>query len=271
MGQIYSILKNYCGNSPVKCFYICYFYTLSMEKTLVIIPTYNEIENIEAIVNVVFQSALKTDVLVVDDQSPDGTGTVVKKLMQNYPEKLFLETRAQKEGLGAAYVHGFFWALRRQYDYIFEMDADFSHNPKELKPMQELLEKEVDLVVGSRYVKGVNVVNWPLSRVLLSYFASVYVRVVTGMPVNDATAGFVGYKREVLENIDLNSIKFVGYAFQIELKYKAWIKKYVIKEHPIIFVNRERGNSKMNGSIIWEALFGVLSLRLNKKRFLKKS
>ena len=165
----------------------------------------------------------------------------------------------------------FFWALRRQYDYIFEMDADFSHNPKELKPMQELLEKEADLVVGSRYVKGVNVVNWPLSRVLLSYFASVYVRVVTGMPVNDATAGFVGYKREVLENIDLNSIKFVGYAFQIELKYKAWIKKYVIKEHPIIFVNRERGNSKMNGSIIWEALFGVLSLRLNKNRFLKKS
>jgi dolichol-phosphate mannosyltransferase len=137
--------------------------------------------------------------------------------------------------------------------------------------MQELLEKEADLVVGSRYVKGVNVVNWPLSRVLLSYFASVYVRVVTGMPVNDATAGFVGYKREVLENIDLNSIKFVGYAFQIELKYKVWIKKYVIKEHPIIFVNRERGNSKMNGSIIWEALFGVLSLRLNKNRFLKKS
>ena len=173
--------------------------------------------------------------------------------------------------MGAAYVHGFFWALRRQYHYIFEMDADFSHDPNELKPMQELLEKEADLVVGSRYVKGVNVVNWPLSRVLLSYFASVYVRVVTGMPVNDATAGFVGYKRRVLENMDLNSIKFVGYAFQIELKYKAWIKKYVIKEHPIIFVNRERGNSKMNGSIIWEALFGVLSLRLNKNRFLKKS
>jgi len=249
------------------CFYICYFYTLSMEKTLVIIPTYNEIENIEAIISAVFQSALQVDILVVDDQSPDGTGAMVKKLMKVYPENLFLESRTQKGGLGAAYVHGFFWALRRQYEYIFEMDADFSHNPKELKPMHELLRNDADIVVGSRYVKGVNVVNWPLSRVLLSYFASVYVRMVTGMPVNDATAGFVGYKRNVLEAIDLDNIKFVGYAFQIELKYKGWIKKYRIKEHPIIFVNRELGYSKMNGSIIWEALLGVLFLRINKKRF----
>lgn len=187
--------------------------------------------------------------------------------MKVYPENLFLESRTQKGGLGAAYVHGFFWALRRQYEYIFEMDADFSHNPKELKPMHELLRNDADIVVGSRYVKGVNVVNWPLSRVLLSYFASVYVRMVTGMPVNDATAGFVGYKRNVLEAIDLDNIKFVGYAFQIELKYKGWIKKYRIKEHPIIFVNRELGYSKMNGSIIWEALLGVLFLRINKKRF----
>ena len=242
-----------------------------MNKSVVIIPTYNEIENVELIIQAVFDLGQGYHVLIVDDSSPDGTADKVRELQSVYAETLYLEVRSEKTGLGTAYIHGFKWALSKDYAFIFEMDADFSHNPKELKPMQELLEKEADLVVGSRYVKGVNVVNWPLSRVLLSYFASVYVRVVTGMPVNDATAGFVGYKREVLENIDLNSIKFVGYAFQIELKYKAWIKKYVIKEHPIIFVNRERGNSKMNGSIIWEALFGVLSLRLNKKRFLKKS
>ena len=169
--------------------------------------------------------------------------------------------------MGAAYVDGFRWALKNQYDYIFEMDADFSHQPLEIKSMVEILETEADVIIGSRYVKGVNVVNWPLSRVLLSYFASIYVRMITNMPVKDPTAGFVGYKRNVLEDINLDQIKFVGYAFQIELKYKAWIKRFKLKEHPIIFVNRVLGKSKMNGSIIWEALFGVIFLRLNKKKF----
>ena len=242
-----------------------------MEKTLIIIPTYNEIENIAAIIDAVFQTKLTLDILVVDDQSPDGTGDQVKQLMSKYPERLFLESRAKKEGLGAAYVHGFFWALRRQYAYVFEMDADFSHDPKELESMQKLLKTGTDVIVGSRYVKGVNVVNWPLSRILLSYFASLYVRLMTNMPIKDSTAGFVGYKRVVLENLGLEKIKFAGYAFQIELKYKAWIKNYKIKEHPIVFVNRALGKSKMNGNIILEALFGVLFLRLNKKKFIKNS
>jgi dolichol-phosphate mannosyltransferase len=164
-------------------------------------------------------------------------------------------------------VHGFLWALRRNYDYIFEMDADFSHDPNELRSMLTILKNRSDLVVGSRYVKGVNVVNWPLSRILLSYFASLYVRLITGMPVKDSTAGFVGYRRTVLESIDLEKIKFVGYAFQIELKYKAWLKKFRLEEHPIVFLNRAKGKSKMNGSIIWEALFGVLFLRIFKNRF----
>jgi dolichol-phosphate mannosyltransferase len=209
-----------------------------MENTLIIIPTYNEIENIESIIEAVFSSGLPSDVLVVD-----------------------------KKGLGTAYVHGFHWALRRKYSYIFEMDADFSHNPKELSSMMALLKNQADLVVGSRYIEGVNVVNWPLGRILLSYFASFYVRLITGMPIKDATAGFVGYKRQVLEAIDLDQIKFVGYAFQIELKYKAWLKNFKLIEHPIIFTNRVKGKSKMNGSIIWEALFGVLFLRFFKKRF----
>jgi dolichol-phosphate mannosyltransferase len=190
--------------------------------------------------------------------------------MDLYPNRLYLETRVEKQGLGAAYVHGFFWALHREYQYIFEMDADFSHDPKELIPMQNLLETQTDVVVGSRYINGVNVVNWPLTRILLSYFASIYVRIITAMSIKDATAGFVGYRRVVLETLDLNNIKFVGYAFQIELKYKAWINKFKIQEHPIIFINRVLGKSKMNGNIIWEALFGVLFLRLNKRKFLNK-
>jgi dolichol-phosphate mannosyltransferase len=190
--------------------------------------------------------------------------------MDRYPNRLYLETRVEKQGLGAAYVHGFFWALHREYQYIFEMDADFSHDPKELIPMQNLLETQTDVVVGSRYINGVNVVNWPLTRILLSYFASIYVRIITAMSIKDATAGFVGYRRVVLETLDLNNIKFVGYAFQIELKYKAWINKFKIQEHPIIFINRVLGKSKMNGNIIWEALFGVLFLRLNKRKFLNK-
>ena len=238
-----------------------------MKNTLVIIPTFNEIENISAIIYDVFNLDIALNILVVDDQSPDGTAKEVMKLMKTFPNRLFLENRTKKEGLGAAYVDGFRWALKNQYDYIFEMDADFSHQPLEIKSMVQILETEADVIIGSRYVKGVNVVNWPLSRVLLSYFASIYVRMITNMPVKDPTAGFVGYKRNVLEDINLDQIKFVGYAFQIELKYKAWIKRFKLKEHPIIFVNRVLGKSKMNGSIIWEALFGVIFLRLNKKKF----
>ena len=167
--------------------------------------------------------------------------------------------------MGSAYIDGFKWALKSDYKYIFEMDADFSHQPKELKSMIKILDSNVDLVIGSRYVNGVNVVNWPLGRILLSYFASFYVQFITGMPIKDPTAGFVGYKRRVLEAIDLDKIKFIGYAFQIELKYKAWIKNFLIKEHPIIFINRVYGKSKMSGNIVWEALFGVLLLRLKKK------
>jgi len=238
-----------------------------MENTLIIIPTYNEIENIKSIIEEVFNKDLPLDVLIVDDMSPDGTADCVLEMMHVFSKRLFLETRSDKKGLGTAYVHGFKWALRRNYQYIFEMDADFSHNPKELGPMLDLLKTDVDLVVGLRYVKGVNVVNWPLSRILLSYFASLYVRILTGMPVKDATAGFVGYRRAVLESLDLNEIKFIGYAFQIELKYKAWLKKFKLVEHPIVFLNRTKGKSKMNGGIIWEALFGVLFLRLFKRRF----
>ena len=238
-----------------------------MKKTLIIIPTYNEIENIESIIEAVFSTSVAVAILVVDDESPDGTRQKVLSLMERFPKRLFLESRSNRTGLGSAYVHGFQWALRRNYTYIFEMDADFSHNPKEIQPMLALLEKEADLVVGSRYIKGVNVVNWPLSRILLSYFASLYVRLITGMPIKDATAGFVGYRSEVLKAIEIDQVKFVGYAFQIELKYKAWLKKFKLIEHPIVFTNRVKGKSKMNGSIIWEALYGVLFLRLFKKTF----
>ena len=238
-----------------------------MKNTLIIIPTYNEIENIDSLIEMIFENDLPLDVLVVDDQSPDGTANRVIQIMKTFPKRLFLESRADKKGLGTAYIHGFKWALRRDYEYIFEMDADLSHNPKELIPMLSLLQHDADLIIGSRYIKGVNVVNWPLSRVLLSYFASVYVRLITGMPIKDSTAGFVGYRRNVLESIDLDQVKFVGYAFQIELKYKSWLKKFKLVEHPIIFSNRTKGKSKMNGSIFWEALFGVLFLRIYKRRF----
>ena len=187
--------------------------------------------------------------------------------MKTFPNKLFLESRSGKKGLGSAYIDGFKWALKSDYKYIFEMDADFSHQPKELKSMIKILDSNVDLVIGSRYVKGVNVVNWPLSRILLSYFASFYVQFITGMPIKDPTAGFVGYKRRVIETIDIDNIKFIGYAFQIELKYRVWTKNFIIKEHPIIFINRVYGKSKMSGNIIWEAFFGVLLLRLKKEKF----
>ena len=237
------------------------------EKTLIIIPTFNEIENISKIIMTVFDTGLSINILVVDDQSPDGTGQEVKKLMKSFPNRLFLESRLGQKGLGSAYIDGFKWALKSDYKYIFEMDADFSHQPKELKSMIKILDSNVDLVIGSRYVNGVNVVNWPLGRILLSYFASFYVQFITGMPIKDPTAGFVGYNRRVLETINIDNIKFIGYAFQIELKYKAWIKNFLIKEHPIIFINRVYGKSKMSGNIIWEALFGVLFLRLKKKKF----
>ena len=237
------------------------------EKTLIIIPTFNEVENISKIIMAIFDTGLSINILVVDDQSPDGTGKEVRKLMKTFSNRLFLESRSVKKGLGSAYIDGFKWALKSDYKYIFEMDADLSHQPKELKSMIKILDSNVDLVIGSRYVNGVNVVNWPLGRILLSYFASFYVQFITGMPIKDPTAGFVGYKRRVLEAIDLDKIKFIGYAFQIELKYKAWIKNFLIKEHPIIFINRVYGKSKMSGNIIWEAFFGVLLLRLKKKNF----
>ena len=233
-----------------------------MENTLIIIPTYNEIENIESIIEAVFLSGLPSDVLVVDDQSPDGTADQVLKMMKKFPKRLFIESRADKKGLGTAYVHGFHWALRRKYSYIFEMDADFSHNPKELSSMMALLKNQADLVVGSRYINGVNVVNWPLGRILLSYFASFYVRLITGMPIKDATSGFVGYRSKVLKSINLESLVFNGYAFQIELKFKSHIKKFRLTEIPIIFKDRVYGDSKMNGSIIFEAVFGLISMKM---------
>tara|TARA_Y100000992_G_scaffold270871_1_gene211451 strand:+ start:74 stop:796 length:723 start_codon:yes stop_codon:yes gene_type:complete len=233
-----------------------------MEKALVIIPTYNEAENIKKVIEATIREK-KFDVLVVDDSSPDGTATIVKEIIKSYPKKIFLEVKKNKDGLGRAYIHGFKWAVDKMYDYIFEMDADFSHNPSELVTMLDYLKEGKDMVIGSRYIKGINVVNWPLGRIILSYLASVYVRLITSMPIKDPTAGFVGYKREVLEEIVLDKVKFVGYAFQVEMKYKTWRKKFSYIEHPIIFTNRTLGLSKMDGRIIWEGLLGVLILRIN--------
>ena len=231
-----------------------------MEKVLVIIPTYNEVENIQRVIELAFKEK-HYDILVVDDSSPDGTADLVLELMNTHSNRLFIEQRARKEGLGRAYIHGFRWALKRKYDFIFEMDADLSHDPRELSPMLDHLKSDCDFVIGSRYVNGINVVNWPLSRILLSYLASIYVRWITFMPIKDPTAGFVGYTRGVLEQLDFNKIKFVGYAFQIEMKFKIWEKGFKHKEHPIVFTNRVLGVSKMDGKIIWEALSAVLILR----------
>ncbi|MEZ4853253.1 polyprenol monophosphomannose synthase [Flavobacterium sp.] len=235
-----------------------------MAKSIVVIPTYNEIENIESIVRAVFHLPENFDVLVVDDNSPDGTARKVVALQTEFNQQLFLQVREKKAGLGTAYVHGFKWALENQYDYIFEMDADFSHNPNDLPRLLHACVNGADMAVGSRYSTGVNVVNWPLSRVLLSYFASIYVRVITGMKVHDATAGFVCYKKSALEKINLNKVKFVGYAFQIEMKYRIFAKKLKIVEIPIIFTDRTKGKSKMSSSIIKEAVFGVVLLRVKK-------
>ena len=233
-----------------------------MSDTLVIIPTYNEKENIEAIIKTVFEQYKKFHILVVDDNSPDGTAAIVDDLILRYCECLFIEKREGKNGLGTAYIHGFKWAIEKKYDYIIEMDADFSHNPADLVRLYNACESEgADVSIGSRYSKGVNVVNWPMKRVLLSYFASKYVRFITRIPVHDTTAGFVCYKRRVLETINLNNIRFIGYAFQIEMKFKAWKHNFNIKEVSVIFTDRTEGTSKMNEGIIYEALFGVLKMR----------
>jgi dolichol-phosphate mannosyltransferase len=234
-----------------------------MSNSLVIIPTYNEKENIEKIIRTVFGLEKDFDVLIVEDNSPDGTAQIVKSLIPEFQGRLFIEERKGKLGLGTAYIHGFQWALARNYGYIFEMDADFSHNPADLERLYHACAVEgADLSVGSRYITGVNVVNWPMGRVLMSYYASAYVRFITRLKVRDTTAGFVCYTRKVLETIDLNRIKFVGYAFQIEMKYTACKLGFDLKEVPIIFTDRTEGTSKMNKRIFKEAIFGVINLRL---------
>lgn len=241
-----------------------------MSDALVIIPTYNEIENIGNIIDAVMDLPDGFDVLVIDDASPDGTQDAVRSKMEQYPGRVYIETRQGKLGLGTAYIHGFKWALSRRYDYVIEMDADFSHNPNDLpKLYHKCRDNGADVAIGSRYVSGVNVVNWPMQRVLMSYFASMYVRIITRMPLRDSTAGFVCYRAEVLRTLNLDKIQFKGYAFQIEMKFKSWFKKFKIVEVPIIFVNRQLGTSKMNSSIFGEAVFGVISLRL-KSIFHKK-
>ena len=238
-----------------------------MERKLVIIPTYNEIENISKITEAVLSIEGQYDILVIDDGSPDGTGEEVKKLQTQYPQRLHLIERSGKLGLGTAYVTGFKWALENGYDYIFEMDADFSHNPQDLprllKPVQEGI---ADMSVGSRYCDGINVVNWPISRILISYCASIYVRTVLGFRIFDSTAGFVCYSHKVLETIDLDAVRMKGYGFQIELKYTAKRLGFRIAEVPVVFVNRKEGTSKMSGSIFGEAFWGVLALRFRKIR-----
>lgn len=234
----------------------------SMSNALVIIPTYNEIENISKMLDEVMNLNEGFDVLIVDDGSPDGTAQVVREQMDAFGRRIHLEERSGKLGLGTAYIHGFKWALARGYEYIFEMDCDFSHDPNDLARLKKACEDGADLSIGSRYVKGVNVVNWPISRVLLSYFASVYVRFITGMPIQDATAGFKCYKRATLEGINLDKIHFVGYAFQIEMKFKVWQRKMSVVEVPVIFTDRTEGQSKMSSGIIKEAIFGVIKLKL---------
>lgn len=232
--------------------------------SIVIIPTYNEKENIENIIRAVFGLDKVFHILIIDDGSPDGTASIVKELQKEFPERLFLIERKGKLGLGTAYIAGFKWAIEHRYDYIFEMDADFSHNPNDLPRLYNACAEEGgDVAIGSRYVSGVNVVNWPMGRVLMSYFASKYVRLVTGIPVADTTAGFKCYRREVLETIDLDKIRFKGYAFQIEMKFTAYKCGFKIIEVPVIFINRELGTSKMNTSIFGEAVFGVIKLKVN--------
>ena len=233
-------------------------------NSLIIIPTYNEAENIETVINKILSLDDNNSILVVDDNSPDGTSNIVKNLKKDNIDKVFLITRDKKDGLGSAYKEGFKWALEEKYSYIFEMDADLSHNPIEIKNLKRLLiNDECDVAIGSRYLKGVSVVNWPLSRIFLSYFANIYVRIITSMPVKDSTSGFVGYSNVALSSLNIDKIKFNGYAFQIEMKFKIWKKKFKLKEHQIIFVNREHGKSKMNKNIIFEAIIGVIKLKFD--------
>ena len=238
-------------------------YTSSVKTdSLVLIPTYNEKENIEKIIRKVFSLVTPFHVLIIDDGSPDGTADIVKNLQKEFPESLFIEERKGKLGLGTAYIHGFKWALKHAYDFIFEMDADFSHNPKDLPRLREACLNGADVAIGSRYIKGVNVVNWPMGRVLMSYFASVYVRMITGIDIQDATAGFKCYRKEVLQTIQLNNIKFVGYAFQIEMKFTAIKHGFNVVEIPIIFTDRTEGTSKMSPRIFREAFLGVIQLKI---------
>ncbi|RNI29334.1 polyprenol monophosphomannose synthase [Rufibacter latericius] len=234
-----------------------------MKESVVVIPTYNEIENIEAIIRKVLSLPHPFDLLIVDDNSPDGTAEAVMRLQTEFPDRLLLEQRKGKLGLGTAYIHGFKYALKAGYQYIFEMDADFSHNPKDLMSLYNTCAVEgYDMAIGSRYSSGVNVVNWPMSRVLLSYFASRYVRLITGMPIHDATAGFKCYHRQILETINLDKIRFIGYAFQIEMKFLTYKYGFKIKEVPIIFTDRTKGQSKMSKGIIQEAFLGVIQMKI---------
>ncbi|MAP80198.1 MAG: dolichyl-phosphate beta-D-mannosyltransferase [Aequorivita sp.] len=247
-----------------------------MTKAVVVVPTYNEIENIERLIRTVFSLQREFHILIVDDNSPDGTASVVEANFNTYPDKLFLLKRGEKQGLGAAYIAGFKWALARDYEYIFEMDADFSHNPNDLIRLYNACYKEgAHMAIGSRYIQGVNVVNWPMTRVLLSWMASKYVQLVMQMNIYDATAGFICYQRKVLEKINLDNIRFVGYAFQIEMKFKTYLSNFKIKEVPVIFTDRTKGESKMSSGIISEAIFGVVGMKLKsvfyKKRFFRKS
>ena len=233
-------------------------------NSLIIIPTYNESENIELIISKILLLNDSNDILIVDDNSPDGTSKIVSDLKKENIDRIFLIVRDTKLGLGSAYKEGFKWALNKNYSYIFEMDADLSHNPSEIINLKELLiKRDFDVAIGSRYLEGVSVVNWPLSRIFLSYFANIYVRIITGMPVKDATSGFIGYTNESLSSLNIDNIKFNGYAFQIEMKFKLWKKNFKLMEHQIIFVNRKSGKSKMDKNIIFEAIFGVIRLKLN--------
>ena len=237
---------------------------MKTSDSIVIIPTYNEKENIENIIRAVFGLEKSFHILIVEDNSPDGTADIVRRLQKEFPEQLFMIERKGKLGLGTAYIAGFKWSIEKKYDYIFEMDADFSHNPNDLPRLYKACHEDGgDVAIGSRYISGVNVVNWPMGRVLMSYFASKYVRIITGIPVHDTTAGFKCYRRQVLETIDLDKVKFKGYAFQIEMKFTAYKCGFKIIEVPVIFVNRELGTSKMNSSIFGEAVFGVIRLKWN--------
>lgn len=237
---------------------------MQTSDSIVIIPTYNERENVENIIRAVFALEKVFHILIIEDGSPDGTAAIVKTLQQEFPDRLFMIERKGKLGLGTAYIAGFKWSLEHQYDYIFEMDADFSHNPADLPRLYKACaEGGADVSIGSRYVSGVNVVNWPMGRVLMSYFASKYVRLITGLPIHDTTAGFKCYRRQVLQTIDLDAIRFKGYAFQIEMKFTAYQCGFRVVEVPVIFINRELGTSKMNSSIFGEAVFGVIKLKLH--------